>query len=272
MGIKLSDLMEIIDEDCIDILIKNENLNTDPTQTKSVKEIVMMNIIPTPKKRISIMTSFQLGLIIVLSLSLCTIAFAAIQYYKLTKAEPITDENNHLVGKEYIDSDNENVTILNADELADFIEQGKIMTIDNTKIQSKIISSIEDFENPPSSITDIKTTQENGYYIAPELIMPNGSMVIFTREDGSGWELNKEESIKIVFEKYQHEIINEPLILFGFIKNNQICTDNELTEFKELSGEFSITSNEDNTEYYFYVIAASSDPVAVKKCIIRVLQ
>jgi len=156
--------------------------------------------------------------------------------------EYITDKNRHLIGTEIII--HTNVPQENDERV--------------TLPYKNIINSIDE-KIWPSSINDFIVKEENNNYITPEIIGENGSVGIFTKEDGSGWNLNKGQSLTFNFNKYESRFQS---IRIGYILNGKMMMKGK--KFKELSGSYTLTANESG-QYYIYVEITSTDYVAFKQ-------
>ncbi|MDR5587430.1 hypothetical protein [Clostridium aquiflavi] len=103
--------------------------------------------------------------------------------------------------------------------------------------------------------------KENDKYITPEIIGANGSISVFTKEDGSGWTLNKGEELIINFNKYKSKIVKDQNIIIGYVLNGKMIKGKT---FSDLSGSYKLTADESG-EYYIYMVNSSSEYVAFKE-------
>lgn len=110
-------------------------------------------------------------------------------------------------------------------------------------------------------ISDFVTKEKNNEYITPEIIETNGSIGVFTKDDGSGWKLKKGDSLVFNFDKYQSKVIKEQTAVIGYVVNGKMV---EGESFEDLSGSYEITADEPG-EYYIYTIDASSEYLAFKE-------
>lgn len=185
---------------------------------------------------------------------------------EIKQAELITDYNRHLIGKEgsgdymiyrngvYIDS--------NGIEYS--LEELKNRTR-NSLPENRIITKIMEENFMPSSIFELETKEKNGVYISPEIITVNGSISVLTDTNGRGWELKAGDSVEYVFEKYKSEVVENQNILIGYVKDGVL---NPSQQFDQLKGNYNLTIEEPG-QYYFYIINASSDTIALREGTLR---
>lgn len=101
--------------------------------------------------------------------------------------------------------------------------------------------------------------------MVPEFIFTNDSMVILKKEDSSGWDLKKGESLQIQLELYPSEInINK---VRGQSIRYQYVYDGKL--MKEFDSEQGLSQNYElkaskSGEYYICLVGGSSDPITIK--------
>lgn len=176
----------------------------------------------------------------------------------LDKAELIDKKNRHLIGSEVID-----------------FNPPQIMINSSNKTDNKSIEGIDELENSivleladdsiliPSSITNFETI--NG--ISPEIIMPNGSAVIFTQEKLNGWTCKVGDKLIYEFEKYESNVSSLQTIIIGYVLNGILYPGEE---FKELSGTYQFEIVEEGG-YHIYIISATSDYLALKQGTINIV-
>ena len=66
-----------------------------------------------------------------------------------------------------------------------------------------MIQQIEDETAIPSTFTVIPVKKRGTQYQIPEVMFTSEALVIFTKEDGSGWELSEGDEIRIHLEEYE---------------------------------------------------------------------
>lgn len=161
----------------------------------------------------------------------------------LTSSQLVTKNNRELIGK--------SVTI-NGDHVNT-----------NTKVENKSeIINEYDSNMYYDNVTEIavKSNSENEY-TTPEIILINGAPCIFTKDDGSGWTLSKGDVISFEFEKYPSEIIDEQILVIGYIHDGKLYSEEP---YRELNGEYKLEVKGDG-EYYIYLTSASSDYLTLKE-------
>lgn len=185
---------------------------------------------------------------------------------EIKETELITDNNRHLIGKEtigdymiyrngvYIDS---NGIEYSPEELKNRTRNGLP--------ENRIITKIMEENFMPPSIFELETKEKNGVYISPEIITVNGSLNVLTDTNGSGWELKAGDSVEYEFEKYKSEVVENQNILIGYVKDGVLYPSQK---FDQLKGNYNLTI-EESGQYYFYIINASSDTIALKEGTLR---
>ena len=131
----------------------------------------------------------------------------------INHAEYITDKNRPLIGTEIQESDTSS--------------QNDIKQNPDLIPYKNIINSVDEKVIPPSSIDEFKLKKDTDKYITPEIITVNGSMSLFTKEDGSGIKLTKGESLVFNFSKYQSR---SQIILIGYILNGKMMANKNFTD------------------------------------------
>ncbi|MGG4093485.1 hypothetical protein [Paenibacillus lautus] len=185
---------------------------------------------------------------------------------EIKETQLITDYNRHLIGKEtsgdymiyrngvYIDSNGIEYSL---EELKNRTRNGLP--------ENRIITKIMEENFMPSSIFELETKEKNGVFISPEIITVNGSISVLTDTNGRGWELKAGDSVEYVFEKYRSEVIEKQNILIGYVKDGVLYPSQK---FDQLKGNYNLTIDESG-QYYFYIINASSDTIALKEGTLR---
>lgn len=168
--------------------------------------------------------------------------------YQMNGAQYITEENKGLIGTETIYSKNNNYLKLTNEQY----------TLESNHVIKNIDAEIA-LDSAP--ISEFIVKKENDKYITPEIIGANGSISVFTKEDGSGWTLSKGEELTINFNKYKSKIVEEQNIIIGYVLNGKMIKGKT---FKDLSGSYKLTADESG-EYYIYIVNSSSEYVAFKE-------
>lgn len=167
----------------------------------------------------------------------------------------IDDSNRHLVGKESYMS----YTIIKADEELPPAEAPS----DEVWERAPLIKSHKNVDIPPNTITEFAVTGDSGRYTTPEIIFGNNDLVIFEKEDGSGWKLDKGETLVFQAQEYKSELHREKgqSIYYFYIRDGVILKGNVLTG---LNQTFELTA-ENAGEYYVCLLNTSSDPISLKE-------
>ena len=92
---------------------------------------------------------------------------------------------------------------------------------------------------------------------------PKEDLVIFEKEDGSGWKLDKGETLVFQAQEYKSEVHREKgqSIYYFYIRDGVILKGNVLTG---LNQTFELTA-ENAGEYYVCLLNTSSDPISLKE-------
>lgn len=261
----MHELFQELDESFIeDIYFQTESLTMNPSQIKKrVKRKLKENNAGSTFR-----FKKQLIYISIMIFTLLPLSVYAIPKI-ITQSTLIDDSNRFLIGTEIKDDGyivyDQGVYRNQDGEIVD------ITDISDALKDSRIISSISVEENPnymPASIVEVpvKNIDENEWSV-PELLLVNNSVCIFTKMGGDGWDLDSGENIQINFSKYKSEVVNQQNLLIGYIQNGVMRSWNS---FKEDEGIYSLTIPQDGT-YYFYVLSASSDYLALKESRLSIL-
>lgn len=276
MKVSYYDLFDMIAEDAGKLLsqaeqspIHPENYSPDNTIT-AVREKIKGT--ESHKKRAH-KNTFRLRLLIaaVILLSLSGIAFAAYQYELFRDgAALITDENRDLVGKEM-----HNLTASVYDKDGNLVSGPGLApepTLEDVMKETDIIKDIEPAAGTnepfplPHSVTHFAVKENGNSCTTPEIIFDNGVMVIFTKENGSGWHLKKGETLVFESTEYPSEINavtpdKGQCVGFYYVFNNTLMRKSD-TSLRELDLKYELTAEQDG-EYYICLIGASSDPISL---------
>lgn len=168
--------------------------------------------------------------------------------YAIEGAAYITEKNRHLIGTETEEGTNK-------DQIVEYSEH-------NILNYSSTIKSIpSELHLDSALISDFITKEKDDVYITPEIILTNGSIGVFTKEDGSGWLLNKGDSLTFNFNKYESKAVKNQNSVIGYVVNGKMVKGEG---FKDLSGNYKTIADESG-EYYIYVLGSSSDYLSFKE-------
>lgn len=134
--------------------------------------------------------------------------------------------------------------------------------------KSTIINRIDNLTDVPKTVNYFPVVLDGDKYTTPEIIFGNGAMIVFTKEDGSGWNLQEGESLVFETEMYPSEINlgKGQHILYGYVYNGSLVMDSQTDELS-LSVSYQLKA-ENEGEYYICLVSSSSDPITLKEGII----
>lgn len=253
MKINYYQLFDVIDEYSVGMLMDTEITNDSyETTICDVKKLISSSTITVRKK-----TSRKLFILLaaVLVLMVGGLSFAL----NGRRAELIDESNGHLIGK------TEMGTISIFDRYGN-LRYGKPLdkNYDNIWKTSSIIKKVEVGISPPKSITEFKTIYESGKYITPEVMFNNGDFIIFTKENGDGWELEKGDSIIVSVNEYESEVndgVGQSIVYFQII--NGTFYKDSIFHSKTLEQKFELIA-EKSGEYFICFGCNSSDRISLK--------
>lgn len=184
---------------------------------------------------------------------------------RIDGAELVDETNRDLVGKEMTviptiqDAEG---NIVNAEELYEAYGDPDPDQF-NWRVSS-VIRRVQKGAFIPRTIDEFAVREADGEFRTPEVIFENGAMVIFTKEDGSGWHLKKGETLRMDVEEYPSEdgFGNGQGIMFCFIFKGMLMERHEPQNGLELS--LALTAKKEG-EYYFGIVGASFDPITFKE-------
>ena len=186
-------------------------------------------------------------------------------------AELIDDSNRYAVGKEQ-----QAGPAAIYDKYGNWVNKEDFKDIlppDNTwehRLIDRVDGTEERLQSPPSTITEFVTKEENGTYVTPEILFTNGAFVIFTKPDGSGWELEEGETLTMSLEQYKtdYRLGKGQYMEVMYIENGVLKLDVYPVE-RTLTREVTLTA-ENAGEYYFALRNGSSDHISLKEGTITV--
>lgn len=260
-NIKMTDLISKLDENFVEDVCWNDTHTADVSTSEIRKKVDASITSERRQKHLRFKIAIAFACIIVMSVP----CYAFVTKY-LDRAAVVDDSNRHLVGKEvqsdyYIVYDGEYYTDSygnSATEIDDLIN--------DKPVSSRLITDIEAEPLDPSSYTEIRPQTVRGKStVYPELIMVNNSVCILTKENGSGWELEKGDVIIYGYEKIKSEVVETQALNIGVIQNGVM---KEPIVFRNESGVFTFTAEEDG-KYFIYLHSASSDYQTIKEGIIK---
>ena len=134
---------------------------------------------------------------------------------------------------------------------------------DEIELIRRIQKALHKNVDTPNTITEFAVTGDSGRYTTPEIIFGNNDLVIFEKEDGSGWKLDKGETLVFQAHEYKSELHREKgqSIYYFYTRDGVILKGNVLTG---LNQTFELTA-ENAGEYYVCLLNTSSDPISLKE-------
>lgn len=202
MKMNYSDMFDCISDKSAEILNEYEEYELDTAfsavNTEKVVISKIMNRVPSVKKKSLEMANITCSGMI---LSASSIVFA-VKYWQFPNdggTQLVTEENRELIGESI------QGTALVYDS------EGNLINKEDTESVSGLydwencpmIQQIEDETAIPSTFTVIPVKKRGTQYQIPEVMFTSEALVIFTKEDGSGWELSEGDEIQIHLEEYE---------------------------------------------------------------------
>ena len=118
------------------------------------------------------------------------------------------------------------------------------------------------------SITNIALMEKDNVFHIPQLLTGNGDLVIFTKEEGDGWDLKKGDKLSIEYSLDLTNPYSDPKgenMELGFIKNGELIKG---SLSKEKSFAYTVTADEDGV-YYFYTENYSAGKIIIESGIVE---
>jgi len=202
-------------------------------------------------------------LILLISVLIPITAKAALNLM-LTHSAVVDNSNRSLIGTEIIDHNYyiyKNGTYINA--RGDVIDLDKLINAQEGIPGNRIINEIQIENYTPSSIVEviIDIAGKNSYS-TPEIILVNNSACVLTKEDGTGWNLDKGDTLKYNFEKYKSSVVDQQNLIIGYVKDGVMYQGESYNQ--QLENTYVLEA-QDKGEYFIYLLSASSDYLAVKQ-------
>lgn len=124
--------------------------------------------------------------------------------------------------------------------------------------QSHIIEAFEEKVILPVSIHEFEMSGEK----VPEVIMTNGSAVVFHKKNYEGWKCQAGDTLLFDFRKYKSETTDNQALIVGYIRDGVMYHSENA--FVKLSGRYELEIKEDG-EYCIYIISATSDYLTLQE-------
>ena len=146
--------------------------------------------------------------------------------------------------------------------------QGEVVDLDKLRKaqegipENRIIDEIQIENYSPSSIIEVIIDKAGkNSYATPEIILTNNSACILTKENGSGWNLEKGDTLEFNFEKYKSRVVPRQNLGIGYVKDGIMYP---WESYQELSDSYVLKAQE-QSEYYIYLLSLSSDYLTLKQ-------
>ncbi|MFB9274397.1 hypothetical protein [Cohnella cellulosilytica] len=169
---------------------------------------------------------------------------------KLFGAIVLNDDNRHLA---------------QAPDYASMREESpgsSINDVNKTALTSTIIREEQLQSVNAGSITNIALEEQDGRFLIPQLLTGNGDLVIFTKEEGGGWELEPGDELSIRFKldlTHNYSDPNGEYMELGFIRNGEPIKG---SFDKTPSFDYTVTADEAGV-YYLYTENYSAGKIII---------
>lgn len=126
-------------------------------------------------------------------------------------------------------------------------------------VNNDFIDSIADVDSRlPQTVNPFCAAETENGYQTPEVIFGNGAMIIFTKPDGSGWNLKKGERLVFTAEQYPLEKkrtgTDGQKIIFGYIFEKELFSDLQDVNMKH---HYVLPAKKEG-EYYMTIMNSDS--------------
>lgn len=202
-------------------------------------------------------------LILLISVLIPITAKAALNLM-LTHSAVVDNSNRSLIGTEIITKNYiiyKNGTYTNAE--GEVIDLDKLRKAQEGIPENRIINEIQIDNYSPSSIIEVIIDKAGkNSYSTPEIILVNNSACILTKEDGSGWILDKGDILEYNFQKYKSSVVNQQNLIIGYVKDGVMYQGESY--YQQLKDTYALKA-QDKGEYFIYLLSASSDYLTLKQ-------
>lgn len=257
MKILITDAFQKLDENIIEEMIWDEQDTVKISKFK-LKSKIMKEINKKTFRYKRILKTVCLILLI----TIIPVPVKAAINFIFTQTTLLNDSNRNLIGTEIIDKNYivySNGTYKNAKgDVVDFDELSKYQ---EKLPDNRIINEVRLENFLPSSIVEIVTSNiSKDSYNLPEIMLVNSSVCVLTKEDGTGWNLKKGDTLEYNFEKYKSNISAKQTLIVGYVKDGVMYSGQSFIDLKDSY----VLKAEDDGEYYVYLLSASSDYLTLK--------
>lgn len=276
MKMTYSDILGIITDDIVDSLLDDredgylhDNFSPDKT-IKSVEKMIAgevrkeKRLIKNTGKKKTVLIRFLIAAILITAMSSVCIAVRKRDLVKDGGAEEVSEYNKDLIGKV---QRGQALVAASDGSGTDFPVNRRSGSMDGDyQWDSRLIEAVPKDVFAPKTIIEFEVSGADGYDVTPEIIFTNDVMVIFTRENGEGWFLDKGESL--TFEAEQYPLENGwngdggQWIEYRSIRDGELSPDS-YADNKRIQ-KFTVTAEEEG-EYYISLRCAGTEPITLKE-------
>jgi len=260
MKISITDVIQGIDEDIIEKMVWDELKKIKFSKLRLKWRIMKeLNKQAFLYKKLLQTACFALFICI-----LVPITAKAASYLMLMHSAVVDDSNRSLIGTEIITKNYiiyKNGTYTNAE--GEVIDLDKLRKAQEGIPENRIINEIQIDNYSPSSIIEVIIDKAGkNSYSTPEIILVNNSACILTKEDGSGWILDKGDILEYNFQKYKSSVVNQQNLIIGYVKDGVMYPGESY--YQQLKDTYALKA-QDKGEYFIYLLSASSDYLTLKQ-------
>jgi hypothetical protein len=260
MKISITDVIQDIDEDIIERMVWNEHIKVIFSKLR-LKWRIMKEINKQAFLYKKLLQTVCFTLFICL---LVPITAKAAIYLKLTHSAVVDDLNKSLIGTEIIENNYiiyKNGIYTNAE--GEVIDLDKLRKAQEGIPENRIIKEVQIDNYSPSSIIEVIIDKAGkNSYSTPEIILTNNSVCTLTKEDGSGWNLEKGDTLEFRFEKYKSSVVNQQNLIIGYVKDGVMYQGESY--YQQFTASYFLKAQEKG-DYFIYLLSASSDYLTLKQ-------
>ncbi|MHB8128908.1 MAG: hypothetical protein ACYDEX_07915 [Mobilitalea sp.] len=260
MKISIADVIQEIDEDIIERMVWDEHKKVKFSKLK-LKWRIMKEL---NKKAFLYKKLLQIVCFTLFICLLVPITAKAAIYLMLTHSAVVDESNRSLIATEIIAKNYiiyKNGTYTNAE--GEVIDLDKLRKAQEGIPENRIIKEIQIDNYSPSSIIEVIVDKAGNHsYSSPEIILINNSACVLTKEDGSGWNLDKGDTLEFNFEKYKSSVVSQQNLIIGYVRDSVMYQGEAY--YQQLSASYALKA-QDKGEYFIYLLSASSDYLTLKQ-------
>lgn len=259
MKISITDVIQDIDEDIIEKMVWDER-----NKVKISKFHLKWRIMKALKKQAFLYKRItQTVCLAALICLLVPVTAKTVMNLISLRSQVVDDSNRELIGTQII-ADNYIIYKdgVYTNEKGEVVDLDKLRKAQEGIPENRIINEVQTDTGTPSSIIEVIVDRAGtDSYATPEIILINNSACILTKEDGSGWDMEKGDTLAFNFEKYKSRIVAHQNLIVGYVKDGVMY---EGETYQQLSGSYELNV-QDKGEYFIYLLSASSDYLTLKQ-------